>query len=69
MPFPAEYSSCSNLKPDSFSWTSGDSNIHVYIDGKVIDGLQTERHPLKFGWLCESPDTALLRATKAWWVP
>jgi hypothetical protein len=56
MPFPAEYSSCSNLKPDLFSWTSGDSDVHVYIDGKVIDGLQTERHSLKFGWLCESPE-------------
>lgn len=56
MPFPAEYSSCSNLRPDSFSWTGGESDIHVYIDGKVIDGLQTERHPLKFGWLCESPE-------------
>ena len=56
MPFPAEYSSCSNLKPDLFSWTHGESDIHVYIDGKIIDGLQTERHPLKFGWLCESPE-------------
>ena len=56
MPFPAEYSSCSNLKPNLFSWTGGDSNMHVYIDGKVIDGLQTERHDLKFGWLCESPE-------------
>lgn len=55
MPFPAEYSSCSNLKPDLFSWTSEDSDIHVYIDGKVIDGLQTPKHDLKFGWLCESP--------------
>jgi hypothetical protein len=55
MPFPAEYSSCSNLRPDSFSWTGGESDIHVYIDDKIIDGLSTPRHNLKFGWLCESP--------------
>lgn len=56
MPFPAEYSSCSNLKPNLFSWTGGDSDVSVYIDGKIIDGLQTERDNLKFGWLCESPE-------------
>ena len=55
MPFPAEYSSCSNLKPESFSWTNGLSDVEIYIDGKVIDGLQTPRHDLKFAWLCESP--------------
>ncbi len=55
MPFPAEYSSCSNLKPNTFSWTGSDAEAHVYIDGKIIDGLQTPRHDLKFGWLCESP--------------
>ena len=56
MPFPSEYSSCSNLKPVHFSWTGGESDIHIYIDGKVIDGLQTEKHSFKFGWLCESPE-------------
>ena len=55
MPFPAEYSSCSNIKPDTFSWTNGESDIHVYIDDKIIEGLSTPRHDLKFGWLCESP--------------
>jgi hypothetical protein len=56
MPFPSEYSSCSNLKPDNFMWTGNASDIHVYIDDKVIEGLQTEKHDLKFGWLCESPE-------------
>jgi hypothetical protein len=56
MPFPAEYSSCSNLKPNLFSWTGGESDIHVYIDNNIIDGLSTPRHDLKFGWLCESPE-------------
>lgn len=59
LPFPAEYSSCSNIAPKTFSWTTGDSNIHVYIDNKIFDGLETPRHDLKFGWLCESREIAI----------
>lgn len=55
MPFPVEYSSCSNIKPSEFSWTNGDADVHVYIDNNIIDGLSTPRHDFKFGWLCESP--------------
>ncbi len=59
LPFPAEFSSCSNIAPKTFKWTTGDSNIHLYIDGNIFDGLQTPRHELKFGWLCESREIAI----------
>lgn len=59
LPFPPEYSSCSNLPPKNFKWTPGDSNIHVYIDGNIFEGLQTPRHELKFGWLCESREISI----------
>jgi hypothetical protein len=58
LPFPAEYSSCSNLSPRSFSWTTGDGNIHIYIDNRIFEGLETPRHEAKFGWLCESREIA-----------
>lgn len=56
LPFPAEYSSCSNLSPRGFRWTHGDSAYHVYIDGDIEKGLHTPKHAGKYGWLCESRD-------------
>jgi hypothetical protein len=59
LPFPAEYSSCSNISPTSFSWTSMDSKFVVYIDDKIIDGLQTPFNENKWGWLCESREISI----------
>lgn len=59
LPFPAEFSSCSNLSPNTFSWTHDETDIHVYIDDKILDGLNTPRHDLKFGWLCESREISI----------
>lgn len=59
LPFPSEYSSCSNLSPKYFMWTTGDSDIHIYLDNNIFNGLETPRHELKFGWLCESREIAI----------
>lgn len=59
LPFPPEYSSCSNIPPKSFSWTTEESDIHIYIDDKIFNGLEVPRHDLKFGWLCESREIAI----------
>ena len=56
LPFPPEYSSCSNLPPKLFKWTAGPSNIKIYIDGAIDHGLLDRATPTKFGWLCESRD-------------
>lgn len=59
LPFPAEYSSCSNLPTKTFIWTDGDrggdGSIEMYIDRSIINkGKTTPNHPKKFGWFCES---------------
>ena len=56
LPFPPDYSSCSNLPPKLFKWTSGPSTIKIYIDGAIDQGLFDRATPTKFGWLCESRD-------------
>ena len=56
LPFPPDYSSCSNLPPKLFKWTSGPSTIKIYIDGAIDQGLLDRATPTKFGWLCESRD-------------
>lgn len=59
LPFPTEFSSCSNLSPASFKWTRDDAEATVYIDDRIIDGLQTPRDDFKFGWLCESREISI----------
>lgn len=54
LPFPAEYSSCSNLATSKFKWTTLDSNTVVYIDDSIEHGLLTPAFVGKYGWLCES---------------
>jgi hypothetical protein len=56
LPFPAEYSSCSNLAPKRFRWTGEEAPYHVYIDGDIERGLHTPNFSGKYGWLCESRD-------------
>jgi hypothetical protein len=59
MPFPENFSSCSNLPPKEFCWTSKEGIADIYIDDKIIDGLQTPKNDSKFGWLCESREIAI----------
>lgn len=59
LPFPPEFSSCSNLPPRYFRWTTGNADIHVYIDDKIIEGLESPRNDYKFGWLCESREISI----------
>jgi hypothetical protein len=59
LPFPPEFSSCSNLPPRLFRWTTEDVEAIVYIDDKILDGLQTPRNDFKFGWLCESREISI----------
>lgn len=55
LPFPQEYSSCSNLPPVNFRWTSTDEcKYQVYIDDAIDQGLLAQAGPNKYGWLCES---------------
>ena len=59
LPFPEEYSSCSNLQTKLFKWSNGDrggtGDIEIYIDRSINSiGLGRPKHPLKFAWFCES---------------
>ena len=55
-PFPIEYSSCSNLKPKLFEWTTDDSDIKVFIDRAIAPNLNYKKKPneKKIAWVCES---------------
>jgi hypothetical protein len=55
-PFPIEYSSCSDLKPKLFEWTTEDSEIKVFIDRAIAPNLNYVKKPneKKIAWVCES---------------
>lgn len=55
-PFEAQYSSCSNKKPQLFEWTDENQPVKVYHDGAIIQGMQYKKQPgeIKVGWVCES---------------
>ena len=55
-PFPIEYSSCSNLKPKTFEWTTDDCDIKVFIDKAIASGIAYNKKPneKKVAWVCES---------------
>jgi hypothetical protein len=54
--FLLNYSSCSDRKPKNFQWTSEDSNIKVFIDGAISQGIMYKKKPgeKKIAWVCES---------------
>lgn len=59
LPFPPEYSSCSNLSPKNFRWSDGYKGgsgcIEVFIDRAITnDGVNLPYNDKKFGWFCES---------------
>lgn len=55
-PFLVEHSSCSDLKPKTFEWTTEDCPIKVFIDGAILSGLEYEKKDgeKKIAWVCES---------------
>jgi len=54
-PFDTQYSSCSDLKPLEFSWTTEKGDCDVYIDRAIMyqPDLTTSKEN-RFGWVCES---------------
>jgi len=55
-PFLIEHSSCSDLKPKYFDWTSEDFPVKVFIDGAIATGMSYIKKPgeRKIAWVCES---------------
>jgi hypothetical protein len=58
LPFEAQYSSCSNIKPQKFDWIKildgkGDYDIHV-DNGLLVQPDHTILKEKRFGWVCES---------------
>jgi len=55
LPFEAQYSSCSNLKPDLFDWSIIDGEMTVHVDrGLLLQPDKTRSKEKTFGWICES---------------
>jgi len=57
LPFEAQYSSCSNLKPTKFDWCldAGDCDIHV-DHGLLFQPDLSIFKEKRYGWICESKD-------------
>lgn len=55
-PFEVEHSTCSNLTPRYFDWTSEDFPVKVFIDGGIASGMTYKKKPgeRKIAWVCES---------------
>lgn len=55
-PFTIQHSSCSDLKPKQFDWTSDDHPVKVFIDGGIAAGMSYQKKPgeRKIAWVCES---------------
>lgn len=54
-PFEIQYSSCSNLKPNKFNWTTEKSEWDVHIDRGMMQqpDFSTPKEK-RYGWVCES---------------
>lgn len=55
-PFEIQHSSCSDLKPKHFDWTTEDHPVKVFIDGGIATGMtyQKKKGERKIAWVCES---------------
>lgn len=54
-PFEIQYSSCSNLKPSNFSWTTEHAEWVVHIDrGMMQQPNSFTPKEKRYGWVCES---------------
>lgn len=50
-------STCSDLRPETFHWTLGESLFgSVYADASIVDGIRHNNDGIKFAWLIESPE-------------
>ena len=54
-PFPIEYSSCSNFKPEFFEWNRSEGIANVVIDNQIMSFNPTS-YDRNFGWFCESSE-------------
>lgn len=55
--FLLNYSSCSDRKPKTFEWTAEESNVTVFIDGAIAQGMTFQKRKKshkKVAWICES---------------
>lgn len=54
--FDVNQSSCSDLKPKTFEWTTEESPIKVFIDSAIVSGMNYEKKSgeKKIAWVCES---------------
>ena len=54
--FDPEYSSCSNLKPKTFRWSTETQDHQVLIDNAILHSDNIEKHSnqKRVGWICES---------------
>lgn len=64
--FDVNHSSCSDLKPKTFEWTTEESPIKVFIDSAIVSGMNYEKKSgeKKIAWVCES--RAIFHS---WFVP
>lgn len=54
-PFEIQHSSCSNLSPSNFTWTTEKSDCDVYIDrGIMYQPDFSVSKQKRYGWVCES---------------
>jgi hypothetical protein len=55
-PFLLDFSSCSDRKPKLFQWTNENSDIKVFIDSAIPNGMMYQKKPgeKKIAWVCES---------------
>ena len=55
-PFDINHSSCSDLKPKYFDWTSDEFPVKVFMDGAIGMGMTYQKKPgeKKIAWVCES---------------
>jgi len=57
LPFDAQFSSCSNIKPVEFEWSLTEGDYLVHIDGGLFYEPESSfAKEKRFGWLCESSD-------------
>lgn len=56
-PFNIDHSSCSDLKPQKFRWTTEPGDYEVYVDGGIIGSVEGRTRvdkKFRYGWICES---------------
>jgi len=57
LPFDVRHSSCSNMTPTNFRWSSEPQDIQVVVDNGIVNilpGIQNYPCEYRFGWICES---------------